>query len=310
MTTMTTTMTTGITDVADVLTRLGVKVKRVGEKEISGCCPVHKARTGKEDNSPSWSMNARTGLWICYSCGSRGTLSGLVSELTGEPDSIIAVHTFLINSGMERLTATPVEEKKPEVDWRVFSAFPAPSDQSLWTRGIDRASAKKYGIRFDEKKQAWILPIVSSFGELLGWQEKQPQMVRNYPIGVKKSETLFGLDKIHQKIVMLVESPLDVARIDTVLDGVSAVASFGSHVSKTQMRLLSEHADGLIIAMDNDEAGIESAKRITKQIPSFRYGVKYLHYAHTNAKDIGEMTQDEIITAVKQASVFQWWLNV
>jgi DNA primase len=76
------------------------------------------------------------------------------------------------------------------------------------------------------------------------------------------------------------------------------------------MRLLSEHADGLIIAMDNDEAGIESAKRITKQIPSFRYGVKYLHYAHTNAKDIGEMTQDEIITAVKQASVFQWWLNV
>jgi DNA primase len=127
---------------------------------------------------------------------------------------------------------------------------------------------------------------------------------------VKKSDTLFGLDKVSQKVVMVVESPLDVARVDTVVDGVNAVATFGAHVSKTQIRLLSEHADGLIIAMDNDDAGIESAIRITKQLPSFRYGVKYIHYAHTNAKDIGEMTQDETITAIKKASVLPWWINV
>ena len=308
--TMTATGTTGITDIAAVLTRLGVTVKRIGERERSGCCPVHAARTGKEDRSPSWSINASTGLWICYSCGAKGTLSTLVSELTGEPDSIIAVHSFLVQSGLDRLTAEPTVAYKPEVDWKVFSAFPAPSDQSLWTRGLDRASAKKYGIRFDEKKQAWILPIVSSLGELLGWQEKEPAKVRNYPIGVKKSDTLFGLDKVSQKVVMVVESPLDVVRVDTVMDGVSAVATFGSHVSRNQIRLLSEHADSLIIAMDNDEAGIESAKRITQQLPSFRYGVKYIHYAHTDAKDIGEMTQDEILTAVKQASVLPWWINV
>ena len=307
---MTATGTTGITDIADVLTRLGVTVKRIGEREISGCCPVHVARTGKEDRSPSWSINANTGLWICYSCGAKGTLSTLVSELTGEPDSIIAVHSFLVQSGLDRLTAEPTVAYKPEVDWKVFSAFPAPSDQSLWTRGLDRASAKKYGIRFDEKKQAWILPIVSSLGELLGWQEKEPAKVRNYPIGVKKSDTLFGLDKVSQKVAMVVESPLDVVRVDTVMDAVSAVATFGSHVSRNQIRLLSEHADSLIIAMDNDEAGIESAKRITQQLPSFRYGVKYIHYAHTDAKDIGEMTQDEILTAVKQASVLPWWINV
>jgi DNA primase len=118
------------------------------------------------------------------------------------------------------------------------------------------------------------------------------------------------LDKVVQKVVMVVESPLDVVRVDTVMDGVSAVATFGSHVSKAQIRLLSEHADSLIIAMDNDDAGIESARRIAEQVPAFRYGVKYLHYAHTDAKDIGEMTQDEILTAVKQASVLPWWINV
>lgn len=307
---MTATGTTGITDIADVLTRLGVKVKRVGEKEISACCPVHEKHTGKADNSPSWSMNARSGLWICYSCGAKGTLSTLVSELTGEPDSIIAVHTFLIETGLERLTSEPVEEVKPEVDWKVFSAFSAPSDSWLFTRGIDRASARKYGIRFDEKKQAWILPIVSPLGELLGWQEKEPSKVRNYPIGVKKSETLFGIDKLDNKVAVLVESPLDVARLDTVANGISGLATFGAAVSRTQMRILAEHADSLIIAMDNDVAGIESAKRLSERLPSFRYGVKYMHYAHTNAKDIGDMTQDEILTALKKASVLPWWLSV
>lgn len=308
--TMTATGTTGITDIADVLSRLGVKVKRVGEKEISACCPVHEKTTGKADNSPSWSMNARSGLWICYSCGAKGTLSTLVSELTGEPDSIIAVHSFLIETGLERLTAEPVEVVKPEVDWKMFSAFSAPSDDWLWTRGIDRESARKYGIRFDEKKQAWILPIVSPMGELLGWQEKEPSKVRNYPIGVKKSATLFGIDKLDKKTAVLVESPLDVARIHTVANGVRGLATFGAAVSREQIRILSDHVDTLIIAMDNDDAGIDSAKRLKKQLPSFRNGIKYIHYAHTNAKDIGDMTQDEIITALKNASVFPWWLSV
>ena len=51
--------TTG-NDLAGALTRLGVNVTTVGESEIGGHCPIH------DDNSPSWSMNVTTGLWICY----------------------------------------------------------------------------------------------------------------------------------------------------------------------------------------------------------------------------------------------------
>ena len=308
--TRTMTGTTGITDVADVLRQLGVDVRRIGEQEISACCPVHYKRTGKADGSPSWSMNANTGLWLCYSCGARGTLSSLVSELTGESDSIIAVHTFLVSNGLDRMNTPQIAEKRPVVDWKVFSAFPAPSDRWIKTRGIDRDSAKKYGIRFVESNQTWILPIVSPLGELNGWQEKEVNRVRNYPIGVKKSETLFGLDKADSPIGVLVESPLDVARLATVMTGVSGVASFGAHISKEQISLLVEHFDGLIVALDNDEAGINAAKRLKKLLPSFRHGVNWLHYAHTDAKDIGDMTHEQITTAITQASVFPWWINV
>lgn len=306
----TTTVTRGTTDVADVLRQLGVDIRRVGDKEISGCCPVHERVTGRADGSPSWSMNANTGLWICYSCGARGTLSALVSELSGEPDAIIAVHNLLIRSGLSRLNAVEQEEKKVEVDWREFAKFRAPSDERLLTRKLSRESAQKYGIRFDISAQAWILPIVDPFGELLGWQEKGKTYTRNYPVGVKKSETLFGIDKADTSIGVLVESPLDVARLDTVMGGVSGVASFGAAISNTQVKMLSQHFDSVIIALDNDDAGMMSAKRLQKILPSFRHGVKWLHYAHTDAKDIGDMTHEEIVEAITKSSVLPWWIHV
>jgi len=303
-------VTNGTTDVADILRQLGVEVKRVGEKEISARCPVHIKRVGKADQSPSWSMNAHNGLWLCHSCGARGTLSSLVAELTGEPDSIIAVHSFLVHAGLDRLNSEEVVEKRPEVDWKAFSAFAAPSDNRLRTRGIDRASASKHGIRFVRESQTWVLPIVSQHGELWGWQEKSPSKVRNYPQGVKKSETLFGLDTLSSSIGVLVESPLDVARISTVVDGCSGLSSFGAHVSKEQISLLANSVDLLIVALDNDAAGIASGKVLMRKLPAFRHGIKWLQYSHTDAKDIGDMGHEDIVTALSKASVFPWWSHV
>lgn len=304
------TMTLGTTDVAGVLAQLGVDVRRVGEREISACCPVHERVTGRADGSPSWSMNSNTGLWICYSCGARGTLSSLVSELSGEQDTIVAVHNLLIRSGLERLTATVKEEKRVEVDWHEFSKFRPPTDDRLRTRKISRESAQKYGVRYDVGSQTWILPITDQFGSLMGWQEKGKKYTRNYPVGVKKSETLFGIDKSDCSVGVLVESPLDVARLDTVMGGVCGVASFGAAISTAQIRLLSQHFDSLIVALDNDEAGVMSAKKLQKSLPSFRRGVKWLHYAHTDAKDIGDMTHEEIVQSITSSSVFPWWVRV
>ena len=49
-----------------VLERLGVAITTVGDTEVGGRCPVHHLTVGKEDRSPSWSMNLYSGLWICY----------------------------------------------------------------------------------------------------------------------------------------------------------------------------------------------------------------------------------------------------
>lgn len=301
-------METGITDIAYVLESLGVDVRRAGEREISGCCPVHLRRTGKVDRSPSWSMNSSTGLWICYSCGAKGTLSSLVSELTGTEQSIIEVHKFLIESGLKRLTQTEKPEEQPEVDWVSYSQFEDVDPLRLQKRQLDPKSARMYGIKWDPKNKCWVIPIVSPLGELLGWQSKKTGWVRNFPIGVKKSETLFGIERFNTKVAVLVESPLDVVRLASADYGVQGLATFGAHVSKTQLNILSNFATKVIVAMDNDDAGIDSSLRLFGSMPRFKDGVLWLNYKHTKAKDIGDMTNDEIEEALSTAQPIPGWL--
>lgn len=299
---------TGTTDLQHVLVDLGVEVTRAGEREISGRCPVHLSRTGHADRSPSWSMNAETGLWICYSCGARGTLVGLISELTGDETSLIDVHSFLINSSLQRLEKEDVPEPEVEVDWLSYSRFSEVPSSYLYNRNLDANATRKHGVRWDAVNKAWVIPIVSPMGDLMGWQSKKVDWVRNYPIGVKKSHTLFGIEKFASKTAVLVESPLDVIRMSNVLEDVQGLATFGAFVSTEQVKLLNSVASRVVIAMDNDEAGLKANKSLFKTLPRFDKGVLWLNYKNTNAKDIGDMTDEEIKNAIETATAIPGWL--
>ena len=300
--------TTGTTDIQHVLVDLGVEVTRAGEREISGRCPVHLSRTGHIDRSPSWSMNAETGLWICYSCGARGTLVGLISELTGDETSLIDVHSFLINASLNRIGREDIPEPEPEIDWISYSRFDAVPAPYLYNRNLDASVARSYGIRWDTSNKAWVIPIVSPMGQLMGWQSKKPDWVRNYPIGIKKSHTLFGIEKFLNKTAVLVESPLDVIRLASITTGVQGLATFGSYVSTEQLSLLNSVASKVIVAMDNDEAGLKASKMLFKTMPRFDDGVLWLNYKNTKAKDIGDMTDEEIYDALSTSTAIPGWV--
>lgn len=296
-------------DLAAVLSNLGVDVRRADGKEISGRCPVHAKVTGREDRSPSWSMSVSTGLWICFSCGARGNLPMLVSQLTGDQDSLMAVHRIIIESSLSRIGApAPLKEYVP-VDWVAFGKFQKVPEKMLRMKHLDTDAAWRYGIRWDTENKCWIIPIVSQFGELRGWQSKKTGWVRNFPEGVKKSETLFGIDKFSSRTAVLVESPLDVVRFSAVFDRPQCLASFGATVSDEQIRLLSNSVDCLIVAMDNDDAGIASSKRLSKILPNFRKGIRWFNYGGSSAKDIGDMTDDEIEVGTLTATVMPPWIG-
>ena len=301
------TVATGITDLSSVLIDLGVDIRRSGGREISGCCPVHLKRTGHVDRSPSWSMNAETGAWICYSCGAKGSLYGLIAELTGDTQSIWEIHSYLIQSGLDRLNVENVEYRPP-VDWITYNKFADVPPHMMESKHLDSQIARRYGIRWNLDNKSWVLPIISKTDGLLGWQEKKTGWVRNYPVGLKKSHTLFGIERFVSQTAVLVESPLDVVRLAGIRGDVQGLATFGAHVSKAQLDILEDAATKVIVAMDNDDAGIESGKRLWSQLPRFRDGILWMKYGHTTAKDLGDMTDSEINEAIDGASVLPWWL--
>jgi DNA primase len=133
---------------------------------------------------------------------------------------------------------------------------------------------------------------------------KKEGWVRNYPEGVHKGDTLFGIERAHGSTGLLLESPLDVVRFHSVYGGsdVSAVASFGANVSSNQLSLLCDRFDALVIALDNDKAGKMETKRVARSLPSLRRGVRYWRYVD-DVKDLGDMSDVQIIKGISNTSV-------
>lgn len=281
-------------DLATILGELGVEVKRVTGDEIQGRCPLHVQFKGRESSRYSWYMNSDTGLFICHTCGSRGNLPMLVSAMTGDSDTILAVQGMLVRSGIERLTNPREAEPEVEVDWIRYSKFAPLPKAILEIRNLLPEYAHKYGVRWDKDERKTVTPIVSPMGELMGWQAKSLGVFLNVPEGVHKAKTLFGIERAVQRTAVLMESPLDVVRLSQFTTSISPLASFGANVSERQIKIISERFDRLIVAMDNDKAGILEARRLQKMWPSFREGIRYWSYSTTTAKDIGDMSDQEI----------------
>lgn len=292
-------------DLTEVLSTLGVEVHKVQNDEINARCPVHHLTKGRESTRYSWYLNSESGLWYCFSCGARGNLSMLISQISDDPKAMWDIQSHLISSGIRRLTENEekVEEAYTPLDWNRFNRFDKYPQRLCDLRHIDPEVAARYAIRWDDESKATVIPIISPMGQLWGWQLKKQGWVRNYPQGVHKGDTLFGIERAHNPTALLLESPLDVVRFHSVYAGseVSAVASFGANVSSNQVSILCDRFDSLIIAMDNDKAGKMETKRIAKVLPSLRKGVKYWRY-EDDSKDLGDMSSPAIIRGLSNVS--------
>jgi hypothetical protein len=301
------------TEIQELLESVGVDITRAGDREITGRCPVHERVTGHADRSPSWSINIQTGLWICFSCGARGTLSSLLAELSG--DSGLSAQSFLIQSGLNRLVDNFDKDNKPQyteapaVRLDDYYRFVRVSDSRCESRNLNADATWRYGVRWDPEDKAWVVPIVSPMGKLQGWQAKKVGWFRNRPDGVEKGLTLFGVERFRHRVAVLVESPLDVVRLASTSVDAQGLATFGAQVSSEQGRLVAHLCDTVIIAMDNDKAGLESSKRLYATLTPPRHGIKWWNYTGVSAKDIGDMTDEEIVRGFETATVVPPWIR-
>ena len=310
-------------DIEAAVAALGIEVGGADEYEVKGLCPMHIKRTGKQDRHPSWSVNRQTGLHNCFSCGYKGTFLQLVIDLRYPNDSWSAARwirrfgiDFQAASDAIRiwddLRETP-EPESPDLDLAArLAMFDAPPEKALRKRGISMEAADYYGIRWDSKREAWILPIRrASDGAVLGWQFKSAdgRFFRNFPLGVPKGETLFGYDVFPagEADALVVESPLDVARIHTagLLGGLS---TYGAEWTEAQMQLVREATDTMISCFDNDKGGaaankllLEGDRRAGRRPWTDRIDLWFENYEGIPAKDPGDMSDRQILWSINNA---------
>ncbi len=310
-------------DLEGALDALGVWIRHADDEELHGMCPLHVKRTGREVRHPSWSINRGSGLHNCFSCGYKGSFLGLVMDLRF-PHDVFRAQRWIRAYGVDMQAAVDAvpswqdrreEPELEELDLNLaarLAAFSDPPAEALAARGLTAEAAAHYGVRWDLKNEAWILPIRrADDGAVLGWQVKarDGRFFRNYPLRVPKGQTLFGHDVAPEDAPwVLLESPLDVVRLHTAgfLGGVS---SYGVEWTDAQMALIADRTDELITAFDNDTAGWKALAVMlygdpkagrrpwTRRLPD----LYVLNYAGTKAKDVGDMTDAEVARAIERA---------
>lgn len=314
-------------DYEEVLEHLGIEVDVRGVEAL-GLCPMHQRRTGKEDHSPSWSLNLETGQHLCFSCGYKGNAVMLVADIngfylgdawgTGETYDFDAAKRWLENMtevSPERLAMILknlpkwVEEMPPPppMSEARLALFTAPPKSHLEARRISEEAAASYEILWDPKTEAWILPIREPNQKLLGWQEKGTltRLFKNRPPGVSKSHALFGLSQMREDVVYLVESPLDCARMATA-GFPGALAICGSLTSESQVKLI-RGASRVIAAFDNpkiDAAGLKASESMRHMALKYGLNLSYFNYGTTGAKDPGDLTDEQTAWGIQNAKSF------
>jgi 5S rRNA maturation endonuclease (ribonuclease M5) len=309
-------------DVEAVLESLGLDADAHGE-ELCALCPMHERRTGRLDHLPSWWINAETGAHICFSCGYKGNIFQLVcdvkefyKEVTWGDNNEYDYHAAKVwLSSVAEVPAEKLQEMIRSLPQRIepapkpipmsdarLAVFTTPPLEALDSRNITPETAEEFGILWDKKTSSWILPLRDpETNQLLGWQEKGTveRTFYNRPVGLKKSTTLFGVQRLNGKTAIVVESPLDCARLSSAGFEIP-VAICGSSLSDYQVKLL-RSVDVIIAAFDNDSAGQKANKEMLTWGKKYGFDLFFFNYSQSNKKDPGEMTDEEITWALENA---------
>lgn len=303
-------------DIERVLLSLDISLTAQRGDEVQGLCPMHKARTGKEDVHPDWWINSVSGFHFCFSCGYKGNIYTLVADVKGmdyfdAKEYIDSSETLPVDVLLMRIRELPQympqAEEVLEMSEARLAVFHEPPDIELKKRFLKREEVIKHQVLWDPKNEAWILTIrdPETF-KLWGWQEKgaRGRFFKNQPVGVKKSKTVFGVEIMDEyKPLIIVESPLDAVRLTGL--GHNAISTYGAILSEDQAKIM-RRVPQVIAAFDNDQAGKKACEQMMGFSRKYGMNLKFFNYQGIDVKDVGDMVESDITRGLETAKDRVW----
>lgn len=270
-------------------------------------CPYH------EDSNPSFAINVRKGLFVCYACGVKGRVDALAQHLKVSVSSEQVVST--VDDVKKKIGSLLQQEPERRVPDETVSFFEAqPSRNELWARRKIMGSVlDRFRLGYDPMADALTIPVhhpakdrvVSLIRRRLNPEAGQPKY--HYERGFKISENLYGSWQARQVSTRLDYIAVTEGSIDTLSMWqvqIPSVALLGARVSEAQARLLVQLDPlGLVVMTDNDEAGRGAAQEIEEKMRGTGIMVLRPTWWPSNRKDPGEMSEQERLDVFHQATL-------
>jgi DNA primase len=185
-------------------------------------------------------------------------------------------------------------------------AVSEPAKDYLKSRGINPEAYDYFKLGYSSSMNMVVTPVHSPDGIPIGivGRSIEGKTFKN-STNLPKSKTLFNVHRA-KKIgdnVIVVESNFDAIRIHQA-GFPNVVATLGGFLSTDQHNLLNRYFNKITIMTDSDLAGRELGLSIANRLKnkdilwsSYEYGKIYPH----DAKDAGDMTDEEIKTCIKNS---------
>jgi len=286
---------------------------------LRACCKLHGG-----NSSSAFVIDEERGRWFCHTgeCGA-GDVFTLIEKMEGIefPQAVKWVADFFdvdisnlkiierkkdyvreldnwikIVKGKKK-TNTNIQEFHIKEDIRSVTSYRNFKEETLkhFALGyVERVELKKLDGEKYELHKRLIIPIMQD-GLQIGISFRRTRSNdfpkwSHQPYGFKSSKTLYNFDKVKDKNeIIVVEGMFDVWAFYEI--GLSCVATFGSHLTDEQYKLLFKTGADLVIAYDNDKAGNIAKKKF---IEKFKYKANLSVITFPPGKDACDVNRGEL----------------
>lgn len=303
-------------DLRSILRSCGIEIVSQTGTDFLCLCPFHH-----NTDSPAFAASYSKGLYVCYNqnCNSSGTVLDLVMKLT-ERNNFEAMRYISQN---KLSSADLLEEELKDLldDKPEFIEFPSVTLEELHanimvpesegrsyflSRQINEEAIQYFNLGYSAKQRMVTVPLHSPDGIAVGiiGRSVEGKSFKNSP-NLPRNKTMFNLHRAKREggTIIVVESSFDAIRLWQA-GYPNAVATLGGSISDSNIQLLNKYSSTIIIMTDNDKAGRSLGSTIAGKLnrknvlwARYNYDVAYPH----EAKDVGDMTDEEIKQCVKNA---------
>lgn len=221
-----------------------------GTEEILCICPWHA------DSSGHLYINARKGLYLCMSCGAKGSLEK--TDKSGQRDFVIpTLDTADVRDRLRRITKREKTVHYYPEGW--LRKFDVPHDYWTKQRGLDPAVVQRWRLGYDPFSDRVTIPMRTMHGQIIGVSYRRldggsPKYFD--PPGYAKGKHLYGAWNLAPDVrtLAVAEGQIDVISVDAAR--VPCVGTMGSRMTHDQVRVLQHLGIRKVVALyDNDNAG-------------------------------------------------------